>query len=154
MPAMIARGLLDGLAVAVDVASAALSPGSATPADLPSMAARQRLPRDPSEEIRAFRCTVVGGTAPWMPSKHADRPTFHMSATAAWIVPPGVPRRTDLDLASLRATHVLRLRGIAGLAGDSRATVVGPQIEIEVLGPWIAIAWLGHLGHWPDPAAT
>jgi hypothetical protein len=89
-----------------------------------------------------------------MPSKHADPATLHMSATAAWIVPPGIPRRIELDLPTLRPTQLNRQRGLARLAGAWVATVVGEQTEIQLRGPWIAIAWLGHLGHWPDPTVA
>jgi hypothetical protein len=145
---------MNGLGSAVDVVSALLEPGLSGPVVAPIMVARRRLPHDPSEQIPGFSCTVVGGTAPWLPSKHADRPMLHMSATTAWIVPPGLPRRIDLDLQNLRATRLIADRGIAGLAGDCTATLLDREIEFQVRGPWIAIAWLGHLGRWPDPAAA
>jgi hypothetical protein len=122
--------------------------------DIPSSAGRRRLPRDPDRQIRGFTSTVVGGTAPWMPGKHADRPLVHMSATTAWIAPPGPPRRIDLDLPSLRLTRLIPDRDIVGPTDGCTATLVGPEVEIEVHGPWIAIAWLGHLGRWPDPTAA
>lgn len=150
-PAQIGNVALHWVGIAIELVSGVLSPGSGTPVDIPSAPGRQRLPRDPGEEIPGFRCTVVSGAAPWMPSEHADRATLHMSATAAWIVPPGIPRRIELHPPTLRPTRLMPQRG---LAGAWTATLVGEKTEIEVRGPWIAIAWLGHLGHWPDPRAA
>lgn len=153
-PAQVGKVVLHWVGIAIELVSGVLSPGLGTPVEIPSVASRQRLPRDPAEEIPGFRCTVVGGAAPWMPSVHADRATLHMSATAAWIVPPGIPRRIELDLPTLRPTQLVPQRGLAGLAGTWTATLVGEQTAIELRGPWIAIAWLAHLGHWPEPTAA
>ncbi|WP_166852922.1 hypothetical protein [Isoptericola sp. BMS4] len=115
---------------------------------------RRRLPRDPERSIRGFTCTVRSGTAPWMPGEHADRPVLHLSATKAWVVPPGVPRRVDLDPPGLRLVSLTVGHEPTDLADECTATVAGRGIELEVCGPWIALAWLGRLAGWPDPVST
>jgi hypothetical protein len=121
---------------------------------------RARTPADPTMWIQCLDCTVVSGTAPWMPAQWADRPMLRMSATRAWVEPPGVNMQIDLDvmrfrLVELRAAGGRRARGRRAIPRvDTRceAEIAGPGAEVLVRGSWLAIAWLAHLGGWPDPA--
>ncbi|MGW8564821.1 hypothetical protein [Isoptericola sp. NPDC055881] len=89
-----------------------------------------------------------------MPGQHADRPMLHLSATRAWVVPPGLPRRVDLDLTALRLVGIVADGDLTGPADDCTAHVAGADGDFELHGPWIAIAWLGHLAGWPDPRGS
>jgi hypothetical protein len=134
----------------IEVAISIASNAAAAPIDSPAGLARKRLPRDPQEEIDGFACKVVGATAPWMPSKYADPAWLRMSATGAWISPPGLPRRINLDLTAYRLAQLLP-DGRTGPADPCIATIAGQESEFKISGPWLAVAWLGHLAGWPDP---
>jgi hypothetical protein len=122
--------------------------------DPPARLARMRLPQDPHEEINGFACKVDGGDAPWMPGKYADPSWLRMSAASAWISPPGLPRRVDLDLTVHHLVRLLPDGDQTGPADPCTATIAGPESEFTIRGPWLAIAWLGHLAGWPDPRAV
>jgi len=141
------RGLVVVVAGAVALGSNGLTPSSL---DL-GRVSRRRLPDDPGEEILEFSCRVTDGTAPWMPGSHADRPVLRMSSTSAWIQPPGLRSRVELDLSRHRLTGMRHLFSVPGPEGMVSAEIVGPETQVTVRGTWIAIAWLGHLAGWPDP---
>ncbi len=141
--------LLNAVGAGID---AAIGTSGGLFAGNPTLIARRHLPSDPAEEIKGFLCMVMTGTAPWMPSVHADRPLVRMSGSAAWVVPPGIPRPVALDLAALRLVR-LNTDRVVSMSDECTAAIGGKGIDVEIRGPWIAIAWLGHLAGWPDPAA-
>lgn len=120
--------------------------------------ARKRVPRRPDREIEAFQCFVVTGKGSFVPQSWADRPTLHMSSRDVWVIPPGTRPRVDLDPTALRLDNLSPAPDAGGaikdVDTDCHATVSGPNFEIVIEGPWFAIAWLGHLAGWADPAAA
>ncbi|WP_309063303.1 hypothetical protein [Streptomyces sp.] len=149
----LARNVLGGLVwafgAAIDLASNMV--GGASQVDSPNALARKRLPCDPHEEISGFECKVVDGNAAWVPSRHADPAWLRMSATAVWITPPGLPRRIELDVEAYRLVQLTPDDQRLGPADRCVATITGQGVEFRISGPWLAVAWLGHLGGWPDP---
>jgi hypothetical protein len=140
----------DAIRGLVVVVAGVLAFGSNGSLDL-GRVSRRRLPDDPGAEILDLSCRVTDGTAPWMPGPYADRPVLRMSSTTAWIQPPGLRPRVELDLSRHRLTGMRHLFSAPGPEGVVSAEIVGPETQVTVRGPWIAIAWLGHLAGWPDP---
>jgi hypothetical protein len=116
-----------------------------------SRGSRRRLPKDPDQEITDLWCPVTSGNAPWMPGKYADPASLRMSSVAAWIVPPGLPRRIELDLTEYHLVHVNQEGALRHRGDVCVALIAGPGYEFAIRGSWLAIAWLGHLAGWPDP---
>jgi len=58
-----------------------------------------------------------------------------------------------LDLERLALRSLRRDDGDAPrrVYDQCRARLVGDSVDVRLEGPWIALAWLGHVGGWPDP---
>lgn len=149
----LARNVLRGIgwALGVVLEIAANLGGGQGQVDSPNALSRRHLPRDPHEEISGFACKVVDGTAAWVPSKDADPAWLRMSPTAAWITPPGLARRIDLDVPAHRLVQLSPDDRRLGPADRCVATITSEGAEFRVSGPWLAVAWVGHLGGWADP---
>ena len=76
-----------------------------------------------------------------------------MSSTAAWTTPPGLPGRIELDMAAYRLVALAPGGQRLGPVDRCVATVAGQGAEFRISGLSLAVAWLGHLGGWPDPRA-
>lgn len=116
----------------------------------------RRLPVDPGRTLRLGELYATSGTAPWMPAASwADRARVLTTSTEAW-VQRGAGPRTPLDLDALRLRALRREDGGAPrrIYDQCRARLVGDGVDVVLEGPWIAFAWLGHLGGWPDPAPS
>jgi len=122
------------------------------PVSLELEGGRVRVPDDTTRAVRAGRLTVRSGTAAWMPGARVDRPTISMTSLTADVVLPGGRGIVQLDLDQVRLEE-LRVPSSHGLFGGGtyEARLAGPDMDVRVTGPWIAFAWLGHLGGWPDP---
>jgi len=112
----------------------------------------RRLPKDPTKALRFGNVLVMSGTAPWMPTTSwADRPQLRSSSESAWVQRGGLGGTLPLDLSDVRIVSLGPNRGTTVVGADCAARLVGAGVDVRVVGPWIAFAWLGHLGGWPDP---
>lgn len=127
-----------------------------------SPAAQPRVPADPDEALHLPGPAEVHGAAPWLPDPALGPQQVCASSRAAWLRPTrGAPTwgtaRRELPLEQLAVTsatcrdHSRRRR-----RADARWTLElsGPAAQATLTGSWLALAWLGHLGGWPEPRPT
>jgi len=145
---------------AVDLALS-IANGNAPAGDVSSLGDEPpRVPRDPAAPVPELPCVVVGGTAGWLRRADGERPTLWAARERTWVALPtaagGASDDVELDRTTLTLRSLTLAPGEQGpwtLDGRCTATVTGPGTELVLEGPWLAIAWLGHLAGWRDPGS-
>lgn len=136
----------------VTLVEMALAAGTYSSVD--SLGGRPRLPDDPTEDL-PLDAVFIEGQAPWMPPPWTGKQLVGMTLEQATINPAG--------LDSTR--RALPLRGLQITAARSRSRSRRPKhasapwvIDVSdghhtlvITGPWLSLAWLGHLANWPEP---
>lgn len=120
------------------------------------------LPPEDGADIPDVRLWAESGIAPWMPARWADRPVVVGTTSGARAEPPGLAPRVELDprllwLVEASPDQDRRPEGFAAEPWRARVRgrdAAGREIDVVLAGTWASLAWLGHLGGWPDPMAT
>ena len=94
----------------------------------------------------------LSGTAPWLP---AGRHLVRATQRDAWLAPDRGERpsvRVPLDqLRVAGALHRGRSRRPGHAGAPWELALSGPDSALTLDGPWLSLAWLGHLAGWPEP---
>lgn len=133
-----------------------MSGAGAGPVSRPPSLARPRLPGAADERLD-LELAFLEGTAPWMPPLWAGRQAIECFTTRAAINPTGFDGR-DITV-PLTGLRVIGCRAKSGFVRGRHATaqwvldLTGEGQQLTVTGPWLTLAWLGHLGGWPEPSS-
>lgn len=143
-------GVLTGLLGAV---AAVASLGSTTGA---ALRPTWELPADPDEYV-GLGPVRVRGQAPWLPGGTGGRYRLRATQRTAW-VDRAAARRPPVEvplgeLSVARARHHGVGRGARRPEARWTLTLTGAG-TVEVQGAWLALAWVGQLAGWPEPAAA
>lgn len=132
----------------LDVVSAAASSASA------SYGGQPRLPLDPDDKVPVDPL-FISGRAPWMPADWAGRQLVEMTSVRATINPAGMESTArelpldDLRIARARPRH--RSRRPKHPTASWVVELTDGEHTLTLTGPWLSVAWLGHLARWPEP---
>ncbi|MCF4122377.1 hypothetical protein L1785_15470 [Antribacter sp. KLBMP9083] len=128
----------------------------------PAISRMPVIPPEDGADIPDVHLWAESGVAPWMPARWADRPAVVGTTSGARVEPPGLPRPVQLDprlLWLVEASPQESRRPERFAAEPWRARVrgrdaEGREVDVVLAGTWASLAWLGHLGGWPDPTVT
>ena len=141
--------VVQGVAGAVGVVWTLVTAGSDAPsAGTPSW----DLPGDPDAfgDLGRLR---LSGTAPWLPA--GNRHLVRATSRDAWLgVGRGQRPSVRVPLEELRVTgarSLSRSRRPRHAAAPWELSLAGTRSELLLDGPWLSLAWLGHLAGWPEP---
>jgi len=142
------------LAWGVGLALGFATNGSVAP-DRPST--QPHVPADPTALIPFPDAIKIRGTAPWLPKPALGEQDISVSSTSAWLEPgwghpePEIPLEQLTILSSSCRDHYRRRR-----RPGARWTleVGGEDAHATITGSWLSLAWLGHLGGWPEPRSV
>jgi len=114
------------------------------------------LPADPDAYVD-LGPVQVRGNAPWLPGAAGIRHRLQATQRAV-LVEDGTGRRppAPVPVADLRIADARpRTRGRRNRHPDAAwtLTLTGAG-TVEVDGAWLALAWIGQLAGWPEPAAS
>ena len=133
-----------------------VSGAGAGPVARPPRLARPRLPRAADERLD-LEFAFMEGNAPWMPPLWAGRQAIECFATRAAINPTGFDGRDiTVPLSELRVVGCrAKSRFVLGRHATAQwvLDLTGEGQHLTVAGPWLTLAWLGHLGGWPEPSS-
>ncbi|WP_298991356.1 hypothetical protein [uncultured Pseudokineococcus sp.] len=146
---VLGRSALAALGLAVALAST-------SSVDVEPPGAGPRVPEDPQEQLHLGDALTVHGSAPWLPRPALGPQSLRVDGRSASLTPLDGSSGRALPLADLVVTAATchdryRRRRRAGARWS--LDVVGPGATATVTGPWLALAWLGHLADWPEPEA-
>jgi hypothetical protein len=112
------------------------------------------LPVDPGEfvDIGVVR---LRGRAGWLPPA-ASSHLVAASRRAVWVTPGRSERPTHRVPVESLHIETAQPTGRSGLPRYARApwtlTLTDGSDRVELDGAWLALAWIGHLAGWPEPA--
>jgi hypothetical protein len=125
--------------------------------ELPDALRRQRLPAsgaDPLNLAPAF----IDGHANWLPPSWAGKQMVSCGWDAATINPKGFDgTQFQIPLTTLRvmgARPTTRWSGHRHATARWALTLTDGADTLTLTGPWLTLAWIGHLGNWPEPPRT
>jgi hypothetical protein len=133
-----------------------LSGAGAGPVARPASLTNPRVPEG-ADELLELEPAFLEGAAPWMPPLWAGRQAVRCFSTHAAINPTGFDGR-DVTI-PLTGRRVIGCHAKKRLVRGRHATaqwvldLAGEGQPFTVTGPWLTLAWLGHLGGWPEPSA-
>lgn len=112
------------------------------------------LPADPDAYV-GIGVVRVSGHAPWLPGGRSSRRRLQATRRAVLVadaadrrVPTLVPLE-HMRIARARC-HSVR-RGVRYAEAPWTLTLTGAG-TVDVRGAWLALAWIGHVAGWPEPA--
>ncbi len=145
-PTMVVRSMN----LVVDLINVALSAANHMPAD--ALQGSPRTPQDLDEQV-ALEPVFIAGTALWMPAAWTGEQLVTMTQRGATIDPTGMATRA-IPLQELRLVHGTT-RSRSRRPKHARAAwalaVSDGKHDLSVTGPWLSLAWMGHLAGWPEP---
>jgi hypothetical protein len=131
-----------------------LMAGTGAVSDRPAGLRSPRLPRQ-GEEVLDLEPASIAGTAPWMPPEWAGPQQLQCYVSGATINPTGIEgRAVNVPLEGLQVTACRpKNRFTRGRHATARwaLVVTGDAQQLTLIGPWLTLAWLGHLGGWAEP---
>ena len=110
------------------------------------------LPTDPDAfgDLGRLR---LSGTAPWLPA--GNRHLLRVTSRDAWVgTGRGERPSVRVPLEDLRVTAARsrsRSRRPRHAAAPWELDLAGTRSELLLDGPWLSLAWVGHLAGWPEP---
>lgn len=108
------------------------------------------------EDALALEPSFLEGSAPWMPQAWAGSQLLQCHMDRVTINPTGLEGRevvvplSSLHLESAHPRHGSRHARHATAQWEMRLT--GQKAALTLTGPWLTLAWLGHLAKWPEPS--
>lgn len=136
--------------VALELASGA----GATAVERPEALHRRRLPATQTEPIN-LAPAFVEGEAIWLPPSWAGKQVVTCGLTAATINPKGDEGSdVQIPLSSLRiadARPKSRWSRRRNATANWVLTLTDGANNVALTGPWLTLAWIGHLANWPEP---
>jgi hypothetical protein len=121
---------------------------------LPDALRRRRLPATQNERIDlAF--AFVEGEANWLPPPWAGRQGVECGLNGATINPKGFEGSdVQIPLSRLRITDArpkTRWSRQRYATANWVVTLTEGADSVALTGPWLTLAWIGHLANWPEP---
>ena len=110
------------------------------------------LPTDPDAfgDLGRLR---LSGTAPWLPA--GNRHLLRVTSRDAWVgTGRGERPSVRVPLEDLRVTAARsrsRSRRPRHAAAPWELDLAGTRSQLLLDGPWLSLAWVGHLAGWPEP---
>ena len=111
------------------------------------------LPGDGRSVVGLPEVTAVGDV-PWLPRPLLGPQPLVLAVDGAWRVVGHGPRRVRVpveDLVVVAATCRSRSTRRRHPTAPWRLRVRDADGVVELRGTWLSLAWLGHLGGWPEP---
>lgn len=122
--------------------------------DLRSELRGRGLPGDPLTEFSSPNPPTIQGSAPWLSNRYTDRHFIALFSGEATADPLNRDRPVTLPLASMRIESA-RKTGRMWKHKQARAEwelrLKDDADTYVIRGEWLDLAWLGHLGGWPEP---
>jgi hypothetical protein len=109
------------------------------------------------EDALALEAAFLEGSAPWMPAAWAGPQLVECHRDRVTINPTGLAGRevvvplSSLHLESAHPRREGRRARHATAPWEMRLT--GQDTALKLTGPWLTLAWIGHLANWPEPYA-
>lgn len=141
---------LVGFAVAVALQDSSGGLGGFDSRDVPD----PRLPVRTDQLIELAPPTITG-TAPWLQTWRWGDQRVVADRGHAWLEsgPGARTRPLPLDELVVRSARCRSWYRRRPRRADAvwELDLVGPDTGVRITGPWLSLAWLGHLGGWPEP---
>jgi hypothetical protein len=123
----------------------------------PDALRRQKLPASRAEPLN-LAPAFMDGHANWLPPSWAGKQMVSCGWDAATINPKGFDgSQFQIPLTTLRVTSArptTRWSGHRHATARWVLTLTDGADTLTLTGPWLTLAWIGHLGNWPEPPRT
>jgi len=130
------------------------SGAGAGPVERPDALRRRRLPSTQTEPIE-LAPVFVEGQADWLPPSWAGRQLVTCGWDAVTINPKGLERSdVQIPLSRLSITDArpsTRWSRRRYATATWVLTLTEGTNSVALAGPWLTLAWIGHLANWPEP---